>query len=97
MDVRNGNGTLICYNYSMLTRRKHTLPSDIKSRLESQGLMGDYKARPAYQQNDYIGWITSAKLPATREKRLTQMFDELRVGGVYMKMKHPPSVKQKKA
>jgi hypothetical protein len=29
--------------------------------------------------------------PATREKRLDQMLDELKNGGVYMKMVHRPS------
>jgi hypothetical protein len=55
--------------------------------------MGDYEERPAYQQNDYIGWITRAKRQATREKRLHQMLDELEIGGVYMNMEHPPSRK----
>jgi uncharacterized protein YdeI (YjbR/CyaY-like superfamily) len=49
-------------------------------------LRAAYDARPPYQQNDYIGWITEAKRPATRAARLTQMLEELRGGGVYMKM-----------
>jgi uncharacterized protein YdeI (YjbR/CyaY-like superfamily) len=49
--------------------------------------MKAYRDRPPYQQNDYVGWITRAKLPATREKRLQQMLDELKAGGVYMHMK----------
>jgi hypothetical protein len=49
--------------------------------------MDAYRQRPAYQQNDYIGWITRAKLPATRQKRLDQMLAELESGGVYMHMK----------
>ena len=56
--------------------------------------MTDYRARPAYQQNDYLGWIEQAKLPATKAKRLAQMLDELEAGGVYMKMKHPASTKK---
>ena len=39
-----------------------------------------------YQQNDYIGWITRAKRPETRQKRLDQMLAELQTGGVYMRM-----------
>ncbi len=77
----------------MLKREKYVMPTDIKRALVSGGLLGDYQARPAYQQNDYIGWITRAKLPATRTKRLEQMLTELRTGGVYMKMKHPASAK----
>jgi uncharacterized protein YdeI (YjbR/CyaY-like superfamily) len=77
----------------MLKREKYKMPPDIKSALVSSNLFSDYKARPAYQQNDYIGWITRAKLPATQTKRLEQMLKELKVGGVYMNMKHPASAK----
>lgn len=55
--------------------------------------MADYEARPAYQRNDYIGWITRAAREETRSKRIAQMVDELQRGGVYMNMPHPPSVK----
>ncbi len=50
--------------------------------------MEKYKVRPPYQQNDYIGWITRAKRPETREKRLKQMIDELYSGNAYMGMKY---------
>tara|TARA_B100001245_G_C22515934_1_gene260348 strand:+ start:333 stop:512 length:180 start_codon:yes stop_codon:yes gene_type:complete len=55
----------------------------------------DYESRPAYQQNDYIGWIERAKRQETKEKRLQQMVDELKAGDVYMKMKHPAPRKNK--
>ena len=51
-------------------------------------MASDYESRPAYQQNDYIGWIERAKRQETKEKRLQQMVDELKAGDVYMKMKH---------
>ena len=76
---------------SRLKRARHPMPADVQAALEQHGLSADYAARPAYQQNDYLGWIGQAKRPATRQKRLTQMLDELRRGGVYMKMDHPPS------
>lgn len=72
---------------SRLKRDVHEMPDDIHEALTTQKLMAAYRERPAYQQNDYVGWITRAKLPATREKRLKQMLDELRGGGVYMHMK----------
>ena len=50
--------------------------------------MESYRNRPAYQQNDYIGWITRAKRNETKEKRLAQMLDELASGDKYMKMKY---------
>ena len=57
--------------------------------------MAAYLARPAYQQNDYLGWIARAKRPETEAQRLAQMLDELEQGGVYMKMAHPASRKEK--
>lgn len=69
------------------------MPDLIDRALGERGLMDVYKQRPAYQQNDYIGWIMKAKRRETQEKRLRQMLDELEKGGVYMKMKHPPSAK----
>ncbi len=72
---------------SRLKRDVHEMPEDIREALDSRGLMDLYSRRPPYQQNDYIGWITRAKLPATREKRLAQMLTELEAGGVYMHMK----------
>ena len=50
----------------------------IKQAFDEAKLMEAYKARPAYQQNDYIGWITRAKRSETVVKRLNQMLDELR-------------------
>ncbi len=69
------------------------MPADVEQRLVGEGLMDSYRARPRYQRNDYLGWIGRAKQPATRQKRIQQMLDELRVGGVYMKMEHAPSRK----
>ncbi|MBK8823320.1 MAG: YdeI/OmpD-associated family protein [Anaerolineales bacterium] len=63
------------------------MPDFFRDALTTHGVMDAYNARPAYQQNDYIGWITRAKLEATKQKRLNQMLDELKKGGVYMKMK----------
>ena len=76
---------------SKLKRERYEIPEFILSALESQSLMEAYRGRPDYQQNDYIGWITRAKLEVTQQKRLEQMLDELRLGGIYMKMAHPPS------
>jgi len=70
------------------------MPADVRQTLIDHDLMDDYLARPAYQQNDYVGWIDRAKRPATRQARLTQMLDELDRGGVYMKMRHEPSAKR---
>ena len=71
----------------MPPRPRYPLPDFIRDALEARGLMDAYLARPPYQQNDYIGWITRAKQEATKQKRLNQMLDELDKGGVYMRMK----------
>lgn len=63
------------------------MPKNIRSLLVAEGLMELYKARPPYQQNDYLGWITRAKLEATKQKRIDQMLEELRQGNRYMKMR----------
>lgn len=70
-----------------LKRILNPMPEDIRAALEAVGLMAAYEARPAYQRNDYLGWIARAKRPETRRKRLDQMLDELRRGGVYMRMR----------
>ncbi len=71
----------------MPARPRYEMPDFFRDALASQSLMDAYLARPPYQQNDYIGWITRAKLETTKQKRLNQMLDELKKGGVYMRMK----------
>ena len=70
-----------------MKRPRYEMPNFIRDALNEGGLMDLYRARPAYQQNDYIGWITRAKLETTRQKRLNQMLDELKGGKLYMNMK----------
>ena len=69
------------------------MPREILAALEARGVRADYEARPFYQRNDYLAWITGARRPATRERRIAQMLDELERGGVYMKMPHAPSLR----
>jgi uncharacterized protein YdeI (YjbR/CyaY-like superfamily) len=77
----------------MAKRPTYSMPADVRSALSNGGVAAAYKARPRYQQNDYIGWIARSKLPATRDKRIRQMVAELKKGGVYMGMEHGPSAK----
>jgi len=58
--------------------------------LKRKGVLKEYIDRPAYQKNDYIGWITRARTEKTRSKRLTIMIDELKDGNKYMKMDYRP-------
>jgi len=62
------------------------MPDFVKESLLQRGSMELYRSRPAYQQNDYVGWILRAKRKETQEKRLVQMLDELEHGDKYMKM-----------
>lgn len=71
---------------SALKRERYEMPEFVRDALESRGLMPAYQARPDYQKNDYIRWITDAKRPATRQKRLGQMLEELEQGSVDMRM-----------
>lgn len=62
------------------------MPDFVQKALDEHGLMDAYNARPPYQQNDYLGWISRAKLEATRQKRIDQMLAELQGGRKYMNM-----------
>jgi hypothetical protein len=62
------------------------MPASIRKALISSGLMAAYRLRPAYQRNDYLGWIERARLGTTRQRRLEQMLEELARGDRYMKM-----------
>ena len=57
-------------DFSNLRRPTHDMPDFVLDALESESLTSAYQGRPAYQQNDYVGWITRAKREATRRKRL---------------------------
>ncbi|MCP4420124.1 MAG: YdeI/OmpD-associated family protein [Chloroflexi bacterium] len=75
---------------SRLKRARYEMPNFVQDALLERELMAAYRTRPPYQQNDYIGWITRAKRPETKEKRLAQMLDELEGGDKYMKMDYHP-------
>lgn len=64
------------------------MPPDVRVALEKADLVAAYEARPPYQRNDYLGWITRAKRDSTRTKRIAQMLDELEGGDRYMKMEY---------
>ena len=69
-----------------MTRERYPMPDFIRHALAADNLTAAYDARPPYQRNDYVGWITRAKLPETQQKRLAQMLDELAKGDAYMRM-----------
>jgi hypothetical protein len=85
-----GGGTMSDEARSSLRRPLNPMTDDVRLRLEGDGLMQAYLARPAYQRNDYLGWIDRAKGDGVRERRIAQMLSELETGGVYMKMAWHP-------
>lgn len=79
---------LLSFLNSRMKRPIYSMPEDVVKALSERGLVDSYEKRPAYQKNDYIGWIDRAKRPETRRKRLNQMLDELESGKEYMGMKY---------
>jgi hypothetical protein len=69
------------------------MPPGVAAALRRRGVLAAYNARPAYQRNDYLGWIDAAHRDATKARRTEQMLRELERGGVYMGMKHAPSAR----
>jgi uncharacterized protein YdeI (YjbR/CyaY-like superfamily) len=76
---------------SGVQRPRQPMPDDVEVALRDGGVLDAYRERPAYQRNDYLGWIGRAQQDESRDKRVGQMLDELREGGVYMGMPHAPS------
>ena len=75
-------------------RPRNAMPVDVRRALLAAGLMMKYRQRPPYQRNDYLGWIRRAKRPATRQKRMQQMLEELSRGHSYMKMSYRPAARR---
>ncbi len=78
-------------DFSGLSRPVHPMPDFVSDALAEHGLLDTFRSRPAYQQNDYVGWINRAQRAQTKGKRLHQMLDELKRGDVYMKMDYRPA------
>lgn len=78
-----------------LTRDIHPMPTFVADALASRDLHHAFVARPAYQKNDWIGWISGAKREDTKQRRLEKMLSELAAGHGYMGMEwHPKSRKE---
>lgn len=87
----HGEGIEVRVRYNTNMRPRNPMPDDIKGLLAERGLMGAYRARPPYQQNDWLGWIGRAKRPETRQKRIDSMLADQERGRGYMGMKWEPS------
>lgn len=60
------------------------MPGFVKAALEARTLTAAYRARPKYQQTEYLTWIAAGKLNDEKRKRMAQMLDELAAGDTYM-------------
>jgi hypothetical protein len=80
VSTKNNSGTRL----QRPTRARNSMPTFVRSALLQAELMEPYRARPPYQQNDYLGWIGQAVREETKQKRLAQMLRELRRGDRYM-------------
>ena len=83
-------------DFSRLSRPLYAMPDFVREAMIEHNLFEAYEDRPPYQQNDYLSWILRAKRDETRQKRLSQMLEELAQGGVYMKMRYTSGVSGKK-
>ncbi len=59
------------------------MPGNVRGALAKRKLLEAFEARPDYQQNEYLKWITTAAGPTTKQQRLDQMLDELEKGGTF--------------
>jgi uncharacterized protein YdeI (YjbR/CyaY-like superfamily) len=82
-------------DFSRLTRPIQKMPAFVRAALAGAKLTAAYRARPAYQQNDYLSWINRAKLPRTKQKRLEEILEDLRRGDRYMGMRYQAGRKRK--
>ena len=71
---------------SELKRPLNRMPAWIRQAIVDARLMEQYRSRPPYQRNDYLGWIIAPKLESTRVRHLEQMLSELQSGDCYMNM-----------
>ena len=78
-----------------LTRDIHSMSAFVDAALRERDLQTAFADRPAYQQNDWVGWIARAKREDTKQRRLEKMLSELAAGHGYMGMEwHPKPRKE---
>lgn len=70
----------------MPKRPRYPMPVDAAGSLDGTGLQAVYDCRPAYQRNDYTGWITGGVRPQIRQNRDARMLQEPKEGNVCMGM-----------
>lgn len=59
------------------------MPGNVRDALAKRKLTDAFRARPDYQRNEYLKWITTAAGVQTKQQRLDQMLDELENGKLF--------------
>jgi hypothetical protein len=78
---------------TLAAKSQQPMPGFVRKALEKHKLVDAYRARPSYQQNDYLFWIAEAKLQVLKDKRLAQMLDELEKGDAFKGQPYAPPPK----
>ena len=72
-------------------RDLHPMPEFVMNALLTHQLLTAFNARPAYQRDEYLGWIGRAQPEGMQHQRLIQMLDELQRGDVFMSLLFRPN------
>ncbi|MBP6631940.1 MAG: YdeI/OmpD-associated family protein [Kofleriaceae bacterium] len=56
------------------------MPGHVRAALDKRDLLEAFRARPRYQQDDYLKWLALAVGEAAKKARLAQFLDELAAG-----------------
>jgi Bacteriocin-protection, YdeI or OmpD-Associated len=59
------------------------MPGNVRGALAKRNLLDAFRARPDYQQNEYLKWIATASGPTMKQQRLDQMLDEVEKGALF--------------
>lgn len=70
-------------NVSHPNKSPKPMPGNVRSALIKRDLMDAFRARPKFQQDDYLTWIATAAGEATKTKRLAQLLEELAAGNAF--------------
>jgi uncharacterized protein YdeI (YjbR/CyaY-like superfamily) len=76
--------------YSYEQRRQATLPPELEERLRGNAQAWEYfSAQPPWYRRTATHWVTSAKRPETRERRLNQLIEDSAAGRAIKPLSRP--------
>jgi Domain of unknown function (DUF1905)/Bacteriocin-protection, YdeI or OmpD-Associated len=85
-----------------LDTRKRTvnMPSELKRRLASEGLLNVFNPLPYTQRKEYVAWVVQAQKPETRERRVQMILGSMKrrqIRSASSVMKTKPTVKARRS